>query len=87
MALSIRDSETERLARALAAATGESVTIATRRALEERLHRLSATPRAPAEPLTERLAASRRRFAALPVLDPRTPDEILGYDEQSGTPS
>jgi antitoxin VapB len=87
VALSIRDSETERLARALAAATGESVAIATRKAFEERLSRLPETPPAPAERLAERLAASRRRFAALPVLDPRTPDEILGYDEQSGTPS
>jgi hypothetical protein len=36
-----------------------------------------------------RLRASRQiaqRAAALPVLDPRSPDEILGYDEH-GLPS
>jgi ribonuclease VapC len=38
MALSIKDPETERLARALAQRTGETLTVATRRALEERLH-------------------------------------------------
>ena len=27
------------------------------------------------------IEAIARRLAALPVLDPRTPDEILGYDE------
>ena len=43
MALSIKDPETERLARALAKRTGESLTIATRRALEERLRRIGAT--------------------------------------------
>lgn len=30
----------------------------------------------------ERMDAIRARLTQLPVLDPRTPDEILGYDEQ-----
>lgn len=54
MALSIKDRETERLARALAERTGESLTLATRR--------------------------------ALPVVDPRSADEIIGYD-RNGLPS
>jgi Rv0623-like transcription factor len=33
-------------------------------------------------PLREGLGAIRRRCAALPVLDTRTADEILGYDER-----
>lgn len=37
MALNIKDPKTDRLARELAAATGESITIAVRRAIEERL--------------------------------------------------
>lgn len=41
MALSIKDPETDRLARALAEATGESITEAIRRALEERLTRVA----------------------------------------------
>jgi antitoxin VapB len=84
MALSIKDPETERLARTLAGRTGESITIATRRALEERLRRLGSNARKAA--LLEDLAASRRRWSALPVLDPRTADEIIGYDE-SGLPN
>ena len=39
MALSIKDLQTERLARTLAERTGETITVATRRALEERLRR------------------------------------------------
>jgi len=79
MALSIKDPETERLARTLAARTGESLTIATRRALEERLRRMGTDAHKAA--LLEDLAASRRRWLALPVLDSRSADEIIGYDE------
>ncbi|BCH23127.1 antitoxin [Mesorhizobium sp. L-8-10] len=84
MALSIKDPETERLARKLATKTGESITIATRRALEERLRRVSSDARKTA--LLEDLAASRRRWSSLPVLDNRSADEIVGYDE-NGLPS
>jgi len=42
MALNIKDPETDRLARELAAATGESITVAARRAIEERLERVRA---------------------------------------------
>jgi antitoxin VapB len=84
MALSIKDPETERLARALAERTGETITIATRRALEERLRRVGSDARKAA--LLEDLEAIQRRWNALPVLDNRTPDEIVGYDEH-GIPS
>jgi antitoxin VapB len=80
MPLSIKDPETERLARDLARRTGETITVATRRALEERLRRVSGTARRSL--LLDDLAAIRRRCAELPVLDPRTPDEIIGYDER-----
>jgi antitoxin VapB len=84
MALSIKDPETERLARALAERTGETITTATRRALEERLKRIGSDARKAA--LLEDLAASRRRWSTLPVLDNRSADEIIGYDE-NGLPS
>ncbi|NRP74888.1 Antitoxin VapB [Ensifer psoraleae] len=84
MALSIKDLETERLAKALAEKTGETITMATRRALEERLRRLANAGNR--DVLLEELAASRRRWAKLPVLDNRSADEILGYDE-NGLPS
>lgn len=84
MALSIKDKDTEQLARTLAERTGETITIATKRALEERLRRVGSDARKAA--MLEDLAASRRRWAALPVLDARSADEIIGYDE-SGLPS
>ncbi|MCY1247790.1 Antitoxin VapB [compost metagenome] len=84
MALSIKDLETERLAKTLAEKTGETITMATRRALEERLRRLANTDNR--EVLLEELAASRKRWAQLPVLDKRSADEILGYDE-NGLPN
>lgn len=80
MALSIKDPETERLARNLAQITGENITTATKRAIEERLRRLSGQSRRAA--LLEDMAAIRRRWSAMPVLDERTPDEVLGYDAQ-----
>ena len=79
MALSIKDPETERLARNLAQLTGENITTATKRAIEERLRRLGGHSRKAA--LLEDLADIRQRWSALPVVDDRTPEDILGYDE------
>jgi antitoxin VapB len=78
MALSIKDPETDRLARALAAATGESLTDAIREALRDRLERESHRARRGVGLEIRRI---QERLARLPVLDPRSPDEILGYDE------
>ena len=79
MALSIKDSETDRLARSLAAATGESITEAIRRALAERLARESLKgSRVRSEHAVRRL---QERIAKLPVLDARDADAVIGYDE------
>jgi antitoxin VapB len=78
MALSIKDPEADRLARELAARTGETLTEAIVVALRERLAR--ETGRTRAVPLSDELAAIRRRCSALPVLDDRSADEILGFD-------
>ena len=83
MALSIKDKETERLARVLAERTGESLTLATRRALEERLRRVGGGARRAA--LLDDLAEIRRRWRALPVVDHRSAEEIIGYD-RNGLP-
>ncbi|MDG4676237.1 type II toxin-antitoxin system VapB family antitoxin [Shinella sp. 838] len=83
-AVSIKDPETEKLARALAARTGETITIATRRALEERLKRTGLQAKKAA--LIEDMEAMQRRLSALPVLDHRSPDDIIGYDE-NGLPT
>lgn len=84
MALSIKHPEADRLARELAARTGETLTEAVVMALRERLART--VGRTQVVPLREELAAIRRRCAALPVLDDRTAESILGYDDR-GLPS
>jgi antitoxin VapB len=80
VALSIKDLETERLARDLARRTGETITDATKKALEERLQRVGVAPRKQ-RLLLEDLAAIRERCAKLPVLNDRSPHDVLGYDE------
>ena len=59
--------------------TGESITVAARRALEERLVRVRArAARGPAEDLLRQLV---RRGRDRSMHDNRTADEIVGYDE------
>ena len=79
MALNIRNAETERLAERLAALTGETKTEAVRKAVEDRLQRLQ-RERAGLR-LADELDAIAMHCAQLPVLDPRSKEEILGYDE------
>lgn len=79
MPLNIKDAKTDRLARELAAATGESLTQAIGTALSERLERVRNRPRG--QDLASELDAIALHCAALPVLDDRPAEEILGYDE------
>jgi antitoxin VapB len=79
MALSLKDAETDRLAREVAALTGESLTEAVRTALAERLDR-ERLKRGHPRDLAARLAAIGAACAALPDVDTRTPDEIVDYD-------
>ncbi len=79
MAFSIKNPEADQLARELAAATGVSLTKAVTNALREQLERVTACKSG--RPMAEELDEITERCAALPVLDSRTPDEILGYDE------
>lgn len=78
MAMSIRNDETERLARLVAKEAGESLTQAIQVSLAERLQRLR--QRRQQRVVTERLEEILRRVDALPTLDTRPEDEILGYD-------
>jgi antitoxin VapB len=80
MPLSIKNEETERLARQVAEAAGESITTAIRHSLEERLARLNR--RGSQGVQAGRLHEIVRRVSALPNLDPRSPDEILGYNDE-----
>jgi len=83
MALSLKDKETDRLAREVAALTGETLAHAIREALAERLERERLRRGQPAD-LAERLRQIGEHCAGLPDLDPRGPDEIVGYDETGG---
>jgi antitoxin VapB len=69
-----QDAETDRLARL----TGESITKAVRTAVRERLER----ERQRGRPSVEHLMAIARRYASRTVVDDRSPDEIIGYDER-----
>jgi antitoxin VapB len=80
MALSIKHPEADRLARELAKSTGEGLTEAVIKALRERLTREKGKKRG--RRLSEELRAIGERVAAMPVLDRRTPEEILDYDER-----
>jgi antitoxin VapB len=79
MPLSIKNDTTERLARQLASETGESLTEAIQKALEERWARLKTKRRS--RILTGQLEDLLRRVDTLPTLDSRPAEEILGYDE------
>lgn len=80
MAISLKDGETDRLTRELAELTGESLTEAIRKSLVERLAR-ERRRRGRDVGLAARLAALAKECAALPVLDPRSPDELVGYGD------
>lgn len=80
MALNIRNKEAERLAAELASQTGETKTDAVIMALRERLGRVRRQHSK--RRLADELDAIARHCADLPVIDARSPDEILGYDER-----
>jgi len=80
MALNIRNAEAEELAEALAKLTGETKTEAVRKALRDRLERVRRERSG--RRLADELDAIARHCAALPVRDPRSAEEILGYDER-----
>jgi antitoxin VapB len=79
MPLSIKNKATERLARRVANETGESLTEAIQKSLEERLDRLKRGHKV--HILTGQIEDLLRRVDGLPTLDSRPEDEILGYGE------
>ena len=76
MSLEIRAPEADALARELADATGEDIETAVVRAIRERLARM---PRRHADNKEAAIEALFDRLAQLPVLDRRSPDEIIAY--------
>ena len=79
MPLSIKNEATEKLARQVAGETGESLTEAIQKALEERWERLKR--RRKGHIVAGQIEDLLRRVDALPNQDSRPEDEILGYDE------
>jgi antitoxin VapB len=79
MALNIRNAEAEQLAEALAKLTGETKAEAVTQALRDRLARVRRERSK--RRLADELDEIARHCSRLPVLDSRTPDEILDYDE------
>jgi antitoxin VapB len=78
MALSIKSDTADRLARELAAETGETLTEAVETALRERLDREHTRH---AASMRTRLARLASDVGALRVADAGTPEEIIDYDD------
>jgi antitoxin VapB len=84
MALSIKDEETDRLARQVAQLNGETVTMAVKVALKERLERQKQNPKAG---LAEWLDELTKRTA--PLLKDLPPSDKIGdllFDKETGLP-
>ena len=79
MPISIKNEQTELLARKLAELTGESLTEAVRAAVAERYDRLRRARSG--RSLADELNAIALRCAKRPVISQLSDDEILGYDE------
>jgi len=79
MALSIKNSEVDRLARELSEITGETITEAIAQALKERLEREIGKPKG--NQLREEIERIQNRVDRLSRLDDRSDEEILGYDK------
>ena len=79
------DPETEQLAHKLAEATGKPLPTVVREAIAAKAEAAGVSLRQHerifGQDLIDRMAAISDRCASLPVLDPRSPDEIVGYDE------
>ena len=75
--MNIRSAKVDELAQRLARRTGEDVETALERAIEERLSRV-----APPIPADSKAAIDSffERVSRMRVLDPRSADEIVGYD-------
>ena len=80
MTVLIKDDEADQLIRLLAQRTGESMTEAVKKAVKERL-RHTPLPEAEIAERKRRIAELLAEADAMPTLDDRTADEIIGYNE------
>ena len=86
MPLNIKDERAHEAARELARARGTSITQAVKAAIVEALDRERKGLHRDREGLVASLDEIALHCASQPLLDPRSPDEILGYDKD-GVPS
>lgn len=83
MGLSIKNPETEALIRELARRRGQGVTEALTEVVRREVERERRKPqRESYEEFSRRIEAIVEQVKQLPVLDDRSPDEIIGYNEQ-----
>jgi antitoxin VapB len=79
------DPDTERLAHRLAEATGKPLPTIVREAIAAKAEAAGVSLRQHkrlfGQDLIARMTAISDRCAVLPVIDPRSPDEIVGYDD------
>lgn len=80
MPLNIKDADTHVLAKRLAGLTGESLTKAVKRAIQERLAQVEKTRGASG--MADELDHIAMHCANLPRRDRRSADQIIGYDER-----
>ncbi|MGD0617728.1 MAG: type II toxin-antitoxin system VapB family antitoxin [Bryobacteraceae bacterium] len=78
--LNIKDNEAHAMATELARRTGQTLTGAVKDALRDKLQR-ERNRGSDSSRLVARVMEIAHRAASRPVLDPRSPDEIIGYDE------
>jgi antitoxin VapB len=83
MALNIKNEETEKLARELARRRGQGITEALTDVLRREVERERRKPprRKSYEEFKRDIDEIVERVKRLPVLDDRSPDEIIGYNE------
>lgn len=92
--ITIDDPDLEAMLRVIGQETGETPAAVVRRALVAALRETTAARASPGGPLSSAEIARRRavlleireRMDGLPALDPRSADEIIGYDDD-GLPS
>ena len=79
------DPDTERLAQKLAESTGKPLPTIVKEAIAAKAEAagmsMHGRKRLAGQDLIDRMTAISDQCAALPVLDPRSSDDIIGYDE------
>ena len=86
MPLNVKNDQAHSLAKELAELTGQSITDAVTKALKDAVARARAGRKGHVERVMAQVDEITAHFASLPILDHRSDEEILGYDEK-GMPS